>query len=76
MAGLCCIRDMKNFTGRCGDSGSLFQGSRFGTPGSSAATPHLPNSPRCRAGLMDEAWGPKVVLHHDDQGQVAGGQGA
>lgn len=34
------------------------------------------DSPHCRAGLTSEALGPEVVLHHDDQGQVAGGQGA
>ena len=34
------------------------------------------DSPRRQAGLTSEVLGPEVVLCHDDQGQVAGGQGA
>lgn len=37
---------------------------------------HSLNSPQGRAGLPHEGLGPEVVLRHDDQGQVAGGQGA
>ena len=37
---------------------------------------HPPDSPGLQAGLTGEVLGPEVVLRHDDQGQVAGGQGA
>ena len=37
---------------------------------------HPPDLPGCQAGLTGEVLGPEVVLSHNDQGQVAGGQGA
>lgn len=75
------VRDTKDFSersGLCANGGggvSFLQDPRQQPPGKPGkALP--PDSPQRRTGLASKALGPQVVLCHDDQGQVAGGQGA